>query len=114
MSEKCLTVCFVEPLGVFLGYLQMMSIGIDCSNASATEQVLQLLKLREQAIKSYELLKDLSIAMNYNEEYVTWLNKVESNFNNNETRGLFGSFPFYSSSCRYCNFRADQCPKPHG
>ena len=91
----------------------MMSIGIDCSNASATEHVLQLLKLREQAIKSYELLKDLSLARDYNEEYVTWNNKVEPNFNMDETRGLFGSFPFYSSTCRTCNFGADQCPNPH-
>ena len=91
----------------------MMSLGIDCSNASVTEHVLQLLKLREQATKSYELLKDLSEAGNYDEEYVTWLNKVKPNFNMDETRGLFGSFPRYSYTCTTCNFGADQCPNPH-
>ena len=51
---------------------------IDCSNVESTEHVLQLLQLREQVIRNFDVLNEMTIhptlEANFIEEYITWHN----------------------------------------
>ena len=95
-----------------------LTFKIDCSNVESTERVLRLLQLREQIIKNYDVLDNMTIQpkleANFNEDYITWYNIVKLIMNTNETVGLYGSFPNCLSTSSKCSFNStDQCPNPH-
>ena len=72
-----------------------------------TKRVLLLLKFREQAINNFHSMKEMTpetdFEKNYDETYITWHKIMKSHVNQNEgTRGIFGSFPFYYATCMNC------------
>ena len=72
---------------------------IDCSNVESKEYVLQLLQLREQVIRNFGVLNEMTfqptLEANFIEEYITWHNIVKPIIDTNGTVGLFGTFPNY-------------------